>query len=59
MEQKIFEELLRCIPEEASMNLAEGILNVCLEAGMEPPRRKSTSIFDGGDEWGMTNEWED
>jgi hypothetical protein len=37
MEQKLYEVLLRHIPEEASMNLAEDLLNACEKAGMKPP----------------------
>lgn len=58
MEQLIFEELLKACPEEASMNLAESLLDVCLASGMLPPAIKAAHGF-LGDENGMTNEWED
>ncbi|HEY0749558.1 MAG TPA: hypothetical protein VGD26_00305 [Chitinophagaceae bacterium] len=58
MEQLIFEELLKACPEEASMNLAESILDACLEAGMLPPKIEVRHGF-LGDEYGMTNEWDD
>jgi len=50
MEQKLYEVLLRYIPEEASMNLAEDLLNTCEEAGMKPP---ANDWVEYGDDFAM------
>lgn len=46
MEQALYEVLLRHIPEEASMNLAEDLLNKCEEMGMQPPFLESIGEYD-------------
>lgn len=50
--------LLKNIPEEASMNLADDLLTACEKAGMLPPAIKATHGFTA-DEYGLENEWEE
>lgn len=46
MEQRIYEVLLKHIPQEASMNLAEDILTTIEDYGMNPPSTSTVSCSD-------------